>query len=64
MQVPGIEPASLPRDMPSELPVRYASIRFIPARYVPFRSRVLTASRAGVGVSAFLERREPEFDGC
>jgi hypothetical protein len=45
VELPGIEPASLPGNLPSELQVRSVSVRFIPARYLRFRSRVLTASR-------------------
>jgi hypothetical protein len=44
VELPGIEPAALPGLLPSELPVRYVSFPFSPARYLPFRSRVLTAS--------------------
>jgi hypothetical protein len=46
VELPGIEPASLRGNMPSELPVRSISVRFNPSRYLRFRSRVLTASRA------------------
>jgi hypothetical protein len=41
----GIEPASLTGLLPSELPVRYVSLWSSTARYLRFRSRVLTASR-------------------
>ena len=54
VELPGIEPASLPGNMPSELPVRSVSVRFSPARYLGFCSRVLTASRA---VPATIEHR-------
>ena len=47
VELPGIEPELLPGSMPSELQFRYVTIRFSPARYLRFRSRVLTASRAG-----------------
>jgi hypothetical protein len=46
VELPGIEPAALPGNMPSELPVRSVSVRFSPAHYLRFRSRFLTASRA------------------
>jgi hypothetical protein len=46
VELPGIEPELLPGKMPSDLPVRSVSFRFSPARYLWFRSRVLTASRA------------------
>jgi hypothetical protein len=46
VELPGIEPAALPGLLPSELPVRAVSFRFAPVRYLRFRSRVLTASRA------------------
>jgi hypothetical protein len=46
VELPGIETDALPGNMRSELPVRFVSFRFGPARYLRFRSRVLTASRA------------------
>ena len=46
MELPGIEPAYLPGNLPAELPFRSTSVRFSPVRYLRFRSRVLTASRA------------------
>jgi hypothetical protein len=46
LELPGIEPDALPGNMPSELQFRSVSFRFSPARYLRFRSRVLTASRA------------------
>ena len=46
VELPGIEPDALPGLLPSELPFRSVSFRFSPARYLRFRSRVLTASRA------------------
>jgi hypothetical protein len=46
VQLPGIEPASLPGLLPSELLFRYVSFRFVTVRYLRLRSRVLTASRA------------------
>jgi hypothetical protein len=46
VELPGIEPAALPGLLPSELPVRYVSFPFSPARSLRFRSQVLTASRA------------------
>jgi hypothetical protein len=46
VELPGIEPDALPGNMPSELLFRYVSVRYSPARYLRFRSRVLTASRA------------------
>ena len=44
VELPGIEPDALPGLLPSELPVRSVSVRFSTARYLRFRSRVLTAS--------------------
>ena len=46
MELPIIEPASLPSLLPSELLFRYVSFRFVTVRYLRLRSRVLTASRA------------------
>jgi hypothetical protein len=46
VELPGIEPDSLPGHMPSELPVRSVLVRFSSVRYLRFRSRVLTASSA------------------
>jgi hypothetical protein len=46
VELPGIEPAALPGLLPSELPVRYVSFRFSPARYLRLSFRLLTASRA------------------
>ena len=46
MELPRIEPAALAGLFASDLPVRYGSFRFIPARYLRIRFRVLTASRA------------------
>jgi hypothetical protein len=46
VELPGIEPAALPGEMPLELALRYVSLRFSPSRYLRLRSRVLTASRA------------------
>ena len=37
VELPGIEPASLPGLLPSDLPVRYVSFPFSPARYLRFR---------------------------
>jgi hypothetical protein len=45
VELPGIEPASLPGKMPSELRFRYVSFRFSPARYLRVCTRLLTASR-------------------
>jgi hypothetical protein len=44
VELPGIEPVSLPGNMRSELSVRSRSFHFSPVDYLPFRSRVLTAS--------------------
>jgi hypothetical protein len=44
VELPGIEPDALPRNMPSELPVRSVSFQFSTARYQQIRFRVLTAS--------------------
>ena len=46
VELPGIEPELLPGLLPSHLQFRHVSVRFSPAHYLPFRSRVLTASRA------------------
>jgi hypothetical protein len=46
VELPGIEPAALPGIMPAELQIRYVSFRFSAVRYLRFRSRVLTPSRA------------------
>jgi hypothetical protein len=46
VELPGIEPASLPGLLPSELPIRYVSFPFSTARYLRVRFQVLTASRA------------------
>ena len=45
VELPGIEPAALAGKMPSELSIPYVSFPFVPAHYLPFRFRVLTASR-------------------
>jgi hypothetical protein len=45
VELPGIEPAALPGNMPSERQFRPVSFRFIPARYLRFRFWVLKASR-------------------
>jgi hypothetical protein len=39
VELPGIEPDSLPGLLPSELLFRYVSFRFVPARYLRFRVR-------------------------
>lgn len=46
VELPGIESACLPGDLPSERQFRSVSFRFSPAHYLRFRSRVLTASKA------------------
>src|SRR5271169_6860216 len=46
VELPGIEPDDLPGLLPSELPVRSVSFRFGPLRYLRFRFRALTPSRA------------------
>jgi len=46
VELPGIEPGCLPAETPSDLQVGSVSVRFSPARYLRFCSRVLTASRA------------------
>ena len=46
VELPGIEPAALPGLLPGDLPVRYVSLPFSPARYLRLSFRVLTASRA------------------
>jgi hypothetical protein len=45
VELPGIEPASLPGLLPSELQFRYVSFPFSTVRYLRFHFRVLTASR-------------------
>jgi hypothetical protein len=47
----GIEPDALPGLLLPEMPFRYVSFPFSPVRYLRFRSRVLTASRAGTDLS-------------
>jgi hypothetical protein len=53
VELPGIETDALPGNIASELPARSVSVRLSPARYLRFRCRVLTASRA------VSYRREP-----
>ena len=48
VELPGIEPESLPGVLHSELRFRYISFQFSPIRYLRFCSRVLTASRVGI----------------
>ncbi len=60
VEQPGIEPASLPGNMPSELQLRFISFQFSPGRYQRFRSRVLTASR----VSSANLTQERSFCTC
>jgi hypothetical protein len=45
VELPGIETEHLPGKMHAELLFRYVSFPFVPARYLWFRFRVLTASR-------------------
>ncbi len=52
VELPGIETEHLPGIMHSELVFRYVSFPFSPARYLRFRFRVLTASRAGTSCSS------------
>jgi hypothetical protein len=51
VELPGIEPDALPGLLLPEMPFRYVSFPFSPVRYLRFRSRVLTASRAGIDLS-------------
>jgi hypothetical protein len=46
VELPGIETDALPGLLLYELLFCYVSFRFVPVRYLRFRSRVLTASRA------------------
>jgi hypothetical protein len=46
VELPGIEPVSLPGDLRSDLQFRFISFQFSTSHYLRFRSRVLTASRA------------------
>jgi hypothetical protein len=46
LELRGLEPLTLPAEILYELRFRSVSFRFIPARYLRFRFRVLTASRA------------------
>jgi hypothetical protein len=46
VELPGIEPDALPGPLRSELPVGFDSVQFSATRYLQFRFRVLTASRA------------------
>jgi hypothetical protein len=48
VELRGFEPLLLPAEIRFELPVRSVSVRLTPARYLRFRSRVLTASRVVV----------------
>jgi hypothetical protein len=65
VELPGIEPAALPGLLPSELPVRSVSVRFVPVRYLRFRSQVLTASRVEGAVDPAVPalRRCPRESG-
>jgi hypothetical protein len=47
VELPGIETDALPASLHPELQFRYFPFPFSPARYLRFRFRVLTASRAG-----------------
>jgi hypothetical protein len=47
VELPGIEPAALPGDIPSGLQVLAASVRFSPARYLRFCSHYPVAPIAG-----------------
>lgn len=53
MELPGIETELLPGKMHPELRFRYVSFQFSTSRYLRFRFRILTASRA------LASRREP-----
>jgi len=46
VELPGIEPVRPPGNMPSDLRFSSVSVRFVSVRYLRFRSRVLTPSRA------------------
>jgi hypothetical protein len=45
VELPGIEPGSLPGLLAFELPIRYVSFPFGPAHYLRFGFRVLTVSK-------------------
>ena len=45
VELPGIEPVSLPGQMPSEMRLRYVSFQFVPAEYLQVSVRLLTPSR-------------------
>jgi hypothetical protein len=49
VELPGIEADALPGSLPSELPAGSDSVQFSATRYLRFRFRVLTASRAVSG---------------
>ena len=50
VELPGIEPASLPGQMPSEMRFRYVSFQFVPGEYLQVSVRLLTPSR---GITTF-----------
>jgi len=52
VELPGIEPVALPGLLLPELPVRSDSAQFSTTRYLRFRSRALTASRASAALVA------------
>ncbi len=58
VELPGIEPDALPGLLPPELGFGCVSFQFSSTRYLRFRSRVLTASRASAWGRAFHEARD------
>jgi hypothetical protein len=59
----GLEPLTLPAEIPFELQVRSVSFRFGPLRYLRFRLRVLTASRAVTSGTDLVARWRPHRAG-
>jgi hypothetical protein len=49
VELKGFEPPPLPAEIPPALQVRFISFQFVPARYLRFCFRVLTASRERFG---------------
>jgi hypothetical protein len=56
VELPGIEPACLPGNLPSERQFRSGSFHFSPAGYVRLCFRVLTPSRAVDSVRSLIYR--------
>lgn len=54
VELTGFEPQVVPAEKRSELQVRSVSFQFNPARYLRFRFRILTASRAADSVRSLI----------